>query len=212
MYAGDIEGEMCTPTGAALIGHFADSFGNMPLMTVEAIGTGLGTRDFGRANCLRVFLGEAERELKSISELRCNIDDATPEELGFAMELLLERGALDVFTVPIGMKKSRPAVMLCCLCEAEREEEMGRLLLRHTPTLGVRIYRPRRMTLERRVETRETRFGPARLKVARGWGVEKAKVEYDDASRAARESGISFAEASAIIMADAADEKGQKTF
>ena len=212
VYAGDIEGEMCTPTGAALIGHFADSFGNMPLMTVEAIGTGLGTRDFGRANCLRVFLGEAERELKSISELRCNIDDATPEELGFAMELLLERGALDVFTVPIGMKKSRPAVMLCCLCEAEREEEMGRLLLRHTPTLGVRIYRPRRMTLERRVETRETRFGPARLKVARGWGVEKAKVEYDDASRAARESGTSFAEASAIIMADAADEKGQKTF
>ena len=108
VYAGELRGEMCTPTGAALLRHFADSFGNMPLMDVSAIGVGLGTRDFGAANCLRAFLGEGGEELPRISELRCNIDDATPEEIGFAMELLLEKGALDVFTVPIGMKKKFP--------------------------------------------------------------------------------------------------------
>ena len=129
------------------------------------------------------------------------------------MELLLERGALDVFTVPIGIEE-KPPPPSCSAASARRsgKRRWAGCCSGTRPTLGVRIYRPRRMTLERRVETRETRFGPARLKVARGWGVEKAKAEYDDASRAARESGISFAEASAIIMADAADEKGQKTF
>lgn len=201
-YAGDIEGELCTPTGAALIGHFADSFGPMPLMRTEAIGVGLGTRDFGAANCLRAFWGESERELPRVSELRCNIDDATPEELGFAMELLLEKGALDVFSVPVGMKKSRPATLLCCLCETEREEEMGRLLLRHTPTLGVRIYRPERMTLERSIELRETELGPVRFKTASGWGVEKSKLEYDDVARIARENDLSFSEAADRLRAE----------
>lgn len=197
VYAGELRGEMCTPTGAALLRHFADSFGNMPLMDVSAIGVGLGTRDFGAANCLRAFLGEGGEELPRISELRCNIDDATPEEIGFAMELLLEKGALDVFTVPIGMKKNRPATLLCCLCTTDREEEMGRLLLRHTPTLGVRIYRPERMTLSRGFETAETAYGPVRVKTAEGWGVRKRKAEYDDIAKIARENGLTLAEARA---------------
>lgn len=197
VYAGELRGEMCTPTGAALLKHFADSFGNMPLMDVSAIGVGLGTRDFGAANCLRAFLGEGGEELPRISELRCNIDDATPEEIGFAMELLLEKGALDVFTVPIGMKKNRPATLLCCLCTTDREEEMGRLLLRHTPTLGVRIYRPERMTLSRGFETAETAYGPVRVKTAEGWGVRKRKAEYDDIAKIARENGLTLAEARA---------------
>ncbi len=194
VYAGELRGEMCTPTGAALLRHFADSFGNMPLMDVSAIGVGLGTRDFGAANCLRAFLGEGGEELPRISELRCNIDDATPEEIGFAIELLLEKGALDVFTVPIGMKKNRPATLLCCLCTTDREEEMGRLLLRHTPTLGVRIYRPERMTLSRGFETAETAYGPVRVKTAEGWGVRKRKAEYDDIAKIARENGLTLAE------------------
>ena len=197
VYAGELRGEMCTPTGAALLKHFADSFGNMPLMDVSAIGVGLGTRDFGAANCLRAFLGEGGEELPRISELRCNIDDATPEEIGFAMELLLEKGALDVFTVPIGMKKNRPATLLCCLCTPDREEEMGRLLLRHTPTLGVRIYRPERMTLSRGFETAETAYGPVRVKTAEGWGIRKRKAEYDDIAKIARENGLTLAEARA---------------
>lgn len=197
VYAGELRGEMCTPTGAALLKHFADSFGNMPLMDVSAIGVGLGTRDFGAANCLRAFLGEGGEELPRISELRCNIDDATPEEIGFAMELLLEKGALDVFTVPIGMKKNRPATLLCCLCTTDREEEMGRLLLRHTPTLGVRIYRPERMTLSRGFETAETAYGPVRVKTAEGWGIRKRKAEYDDIAKIARENGLTLAEARA---------------
>ena len=197
VYAGELRGEMCTPTGAALLRHFADSFGNMPLMDVSAIGVGLGTRDFGAANCLRAFLGEGGEELPRISELRCNIDDATPEEIGFAMELLLEKGALDVFTVPIGMKKNRPATLLCCLCTTDREEEMGRLLLRHTPTLGVRIYRPERMTLSRGFETAETAYGPVRVKTAEGWSTRKRKAEYDDIAKIARENGLTLAEARA---------------
>lgn len=197
VYAGELRGEMCTPTGAALLRHFADSFGNMPLMDVSAIGVGLGTRDFGAANCLRAFLGEGGEELPRISELRCNIDDATPEEIGFAMELLLEKGALDVFTVPIGMKKNRPATLLCCLCTTDREEEMGRLLLRHTPTLGVRIYRPERMTLSRGFETAETAYGPVRVKTAEGWSIRKRKAEYDDIAKIARENGLTLAEARA---------------
>ena len=197
VYAGELRGEMCTPTGAALLKHFADSFGNMPLMDVSAIGVGLGTRDFGAANCLRAFLGEGGEELPRISELRCNIDDATPEEIGFAMELLLEKGALDVFTVPIGMKKNRPATLLCCLCTTDREEKMGRLLLRHTPTLGVRIYRPERMTLSRGFETAETAYGPVSVKTAEGWGVRKRKAEYDDIAKIARENGLTLAEARA---------------
>ena len=197
IYAGALEGEMCTPTGAALLKHFATEFGHMPEMETEAVGVGLGTRDFGTPNCLRAFLGESRGGLPRVSELRCNIDDATPEELGFAMDVLLENGALDVFTVPIGMKKNRPATLLCCLCAEDKEEEMGRLLLRHTPTLGVRIYRPERMTLSRGFETAETRFGPVRVKTAEGWGVSKRKAEYDDIARIARENGLTLAEARA---------------
>ena len=87
IYAGALEGEMCTPTGAALLKHFATEFGHMPEMETEAVGVGLGTRDFGTPNCLRAFLGESRGGLPRVSELRCNIDDATPEELGFAMDV-----------------------------------------------------------------------------------------------------------------------------
>lgn len=126
-----------------------------------------------------------------MSELRCNIDDATPEELGFAMDVLLENGALDVFTVPIGMKKNRPATLLCCLCTTDREEEMGRLLLRHTPTLGVRIYRPERMTLSRGFETGRDGLRPGKGKNRRGGGVRKRKAEYDDIAKIAAQENAS---------------------
>ena len=193
-YGGDIEGELCTPTGAALVKYFADEFGALPEMTIERSGFGMGTRDYGRVNGLRAILGEAVERLPRVSELRCNLDDITAEDLAFAQELLLERGALDVYTQPLGMKKGRTGVMLSCLCEEEREAEFAALMLRHTPTLGLRVYHPERITLERRTEREQTEYGEVRIKYAAGHGVEKSKPEFEDLKRIARETGLSLSE------------------
>ena len=101
----------------------------------------------------------------------------------------MDAGALDVYTAAVGMKKGRPGTLLSCLCAWERREEFARLILTHTPTLGVRIYAPERMKLSRSVQTLETRYGPVRVKRASGYGIEKAKPEYEDLSRISRETG-----------------------
>lgn len=196
VYAGDIAGEMCTPTGAALIKHFATEFGNMPELTVERIGYGMGSRDFGTANCLRAFVGESSIAERAVSELRCNLDDVTAEELAYAQELLLARGALDVYTQALGMKKSRAGVMLSCLCAREREREFAELILRHTPGLGVRVYHPERITLPRREETVQTEYGPVRVKYAGG----KCKAEFEDLARIARETDKPIAEVRSEVI------------
>ena len=193
-YGGDIEGELCTPTGAALVKYFADEFGALPEMTIERSGFGMGTRDYGRVNGLRAMLGEAVERLPRVSELRCNLDDITAEDLAFAQELLLERGALDVYTQPLGMKKGRTGVMLSCLCKEEREAEFAALMLRHTPTLGLRVYHPERITLERRTERVQTEYGEVRIKYAAGHGVEKSKPEFEDLRRIAKETGMDLSE------------------
>ena len=107
VYGGEISGELCTPTGAALLAYFADSFGPMPMLRVKAIGYGMGKKGFPRANCVRAMLGEAADQSDRVVELHCNLDDMTAEAVGFAMEKLLASGALDVWTTAIGMKKSR---------------------------------------------------------------------------------------------------------
>lgn len=190
IYGGQIRGELCTPTGAALLTQFADSFGPMPVMTVEKTGYGMGTKEFEAANCVRAFLGQTRETGDEIRELCCNLDDMTPEAVGFAQEVLLEAGALDVFTTAAGMKKSRPGVVLTCLCRPEDEERMANLLLRHTATLGVRVHACRRYTLSRTVETVETKYGPIRVKHAGG----KSKPEYEDAAQAARTYNVTLAE------------------
>ena len=194
VYAGDIEGEMCTPTGAALVKYFADEYGTMPEMIVERSGFGMGTRDYERVNGLRAIVGEAKARLPRVTELRCNLDDITAEDLAYAQELLLEYGALDVYTQPLGMKKGRMGVMLSCLCAEEREEEFARLMLKHTPTLGLRVYRPERITLARRTEKRETVLGEVTVKYAEGHGVRKSKPEFEDLKRLSQETGLSLSE------------------
>ena len=194
MYGGSIVGELCTPTGAALLRHFASEFGNMPVMKVQAIGYGMGKKNFPRANCVRCLLGETEDSREKIVELRCNVDDMTGEAIGFALELLLENGALDAFTLPIGMKKSRPGVLITVLCREETKEVMVGLLLKHTTTLGVREFPCRRYTLSRTVETVDTPYGPVRKKVSSGYGVRREKFEYEDLARIARESNLSLSE------------------
>lgn len=186
-YGGHIQGELCTPTGAALLAHFVTEFGPQPAMAVEKTGYGCGKKDFPQANCVRCLLGSTE---DAVLELSCNLDDMTGEAIGFAMERLLEAGALDVFTTAIGMKKSRPGVMLTCLCRESQREEMVRLLFLHTTTLGIRETVCRRHTLKRWTETANTPYGPVRIKKAEGFGVTRQKPEYEDLARIARENDI----------------------
>ena len=194
IYGGAIRGELCTPTGAALLKHFVTEFGAMPVMKVKKIGYGMGNKDFEAANCVRALLGETAGGGDEVAELCCNLDDMTAEALGFAQEELLAAGALDVYTTPIGMKKGRPAVLLSCMCRMEDRERLLGLLFRHTTTLGVRENVCRRYTLERGERTVDTPHGPVRLKTASGWGVVRSKPEYEDVARIARGQGISLAE------------------
>ncbi len=194
VYGGEIKGELCTPTGAALLRYFVNRFGEMPSMRVEAIGYGMGTKDFPSANCLRAMLGETEEEADSIVELSCNVDDMTAEEIGFAMERLLEEGALDVYTVPIGMKKSRPGTLLNILCKPSVKEKMIPLIFQNTTTLGIRENLMRRHILQRETVTEQTSLGPIRKKLSVGYGVTHSKWEYDDIARIAKEMNLSLAE------------------
>ncbi len=201
MYGGEIRAELCTPTGAALLRRFVSSFGAMPVMRASAIGYGMGTRDLPAANCLRAVLGESDDAGDAVAELRCNLDDMTPEAVGFAEEQLLAAGALDVYALPIQMKKSRPGTMLCVLCRPVDREEMARLLFTHTTTLGVRCAEYARFTLSRSLEALETPWGEVRRKTASGYGVNRGKYEYEDLARIARSEGLSLAEAERRVRA-----------
>ncbi len=196
-YTGTIRGELCTPTGAALLKTFAQSFGPMPVMVTEKVGIGVGSKDFEAANVLRVFWGtDAEQEQTKkdqIVELCCNLDDMTGEAIGYVCELLLEAGALDVYTAPIQMKKSRPAVLLCCLCHPSEQDKLTQLMLRHTTTWGVRANAMGRSVLATRIVPVKTKYGMIRIKQGTGYGVKKCKVEYGDMAAAAARAGVELA-------------------
>ena len=194
IYGGRIEGELCTPTGAALLKHFVTDFGGMPVMRTFAVGYGMGQKDFEAANCVRAMLGEDDRSADQVTELSCNVDDMTGEEIGFAMERLLEAGALDVWTQAIGMKKSRPGVMINVLCKEEKQEELTGLLFALTSTIGVRCSVTDRAVLQRSAEERQTAWGTVRVKKSTGYGVTREKIEYDDLAKLAQENGLSLSE------------------
>ncbi len=193
-YGGEIRGELCTPTGAALLKYFVTEFGGMPVMRTTAIGYGMGSKDFPAANCVRAMLGETESAGDVIVELNCNVDDMTGEAVGFAMETLFDAGALEVYTVPIGMKKSRPGLLLCVMCRTEDKESMVRLLFQHTTTIGIRENTFKRYTLDRSVEMAETPYGRIRKKISTGYGVTRQKYEYEDLAKAAREHQVSVSQ------------------
>jgi hypothetical protein len=199
IYSNEVSVELCTPTGAALLKHFASKFTHMPAMKVSRIGYGLGTKELECANCVRAFLGEMEDSSDRIAELICNIDDMTGERIGFATERLLEGGALDVFTTPIGMKKSRPAVLLTCICREDKREEIIRLIFKHTTTIGVRENIMRRYILDREERVEHTKYGDVRVKRSSGYGVSRAKAEYSDLTKIANEKHISIAELEAEL-------------
>ncbi len=200
IYGGSIRGELCTPTGAALLKHFADSFGEMPVMQTTAIGYGMGKKDFEAANCVRAMLGETNYKQGQICELSCNVDDMTAEAVGFAMEQLFQEGALDVYTVPIGMKKSRPGTLIHVMCQEKDKEAIIKSIFKHTTTIGIRESSLSRYVLDRSIQTINTPYGSVRCKISSGYGVERRKYEYDDLSRIAKEQNISLCEAEALIQ------------
>ncbi|MDR1663970.1 MAG: nickel pincer cofactor biosynthesis protein LarC [Clostridiales bacterium] len=199
-YAGETQGELCTPTGAALLKHFAGEFMQMPVMAVSKIGYGMGGKTFERVNCVRAFLGECKETAASVAELVCNLDDMTPEASAFAQQLLMEEGALDVTVTPTVMKKGRAGVIFSCMCAEDDAERFAALLFKHTTTIGLRVNKARRFTLTRATRAAETRYGAVRVKEASGFGSKKAKPEYEDLSRIAKENGISLAEAAESIQ------------
>jgi len=182
--------ELTTPTGAAIAATLATEFGALPAMRLIASGYGAGDYDFPEhANVLRVLIGEASgaRESTTVAVLEANIDDSTPQVLGYAMERLLEAGALDVTLAPVQMKKSRPGTLLSVIARPEDREALARLMFAETSTLGLRIY-----SAERRVQARHsveiaTPHGTVRMKIADNGSF---APEYEDCRRLALESGV----------------------
>ena len=199
IYGGKINGELCTPTGAALLKYFADSFGEMPVMKTHAIGYGMGKKDFEAANCVRAMMGEAEDKTDTVLELSYNVDDMTAEEISFATERLFDGGALEVYTIPIGMKKSRPGTLIRVMCKEEIKEKMIELIFKYTTTIGVRETETKRYVLERRIYSMETPYGEVRKKISSGYGVNRCKYEYEDLAHIAREKNISIEEVKKLI-------------
>lgn len=211
-YCSSIDGELCTPTGAALLKYFVSSFSHMPVMKVSSIGYGMGKKDFDTANCVRAMLGEQDitdgkkcdlqcRDIpdETICDLQCNIDDMTAEDVGFAMERLFNAGALDVFSTPAYMKKSRPAILLHVLCSIENREQLIRAIFKFTSTIGIRETICQRYILDRSISTISTKYGDIRCKQSEGYGTMHSKYEYDDISRIAREHGLSLSEVKDLI-------------
>ena len=192
-YTGDIRGELCTPTGAALLTHFAESFGPMPVMSLEKTGYGVGKKEFPAANCVRAFWGESGAPQQAeIVELCCHIDDMTAEALAFAGEQLLAQGALDISCAPLTMKKGRAGVSFTVLCKPRDEGRIAHAILRETTTNGVRTRRCGKYILTPSVKTVETAYGPIRVKCADGEGIHRKKPEYEDVASAARTAGLPF--------------------
>ena len=185
VYSGEIKEELCTPTGAAVLKHFAGEFGDIPQMKIQKSAYGFGSKEFKVLNAVRAFIGEANSlpvsapchsglGIKSldpesiVAKLECNLDDMTGEEIGFAFETILENGALDVWTAPIQMKKNRPGILFSVLCKTEQADFFAGLILKHTSTFGVRKEILSRYTLDRKIETKTTPYGKIRVKT--GWG------------------------------------------
>ncbi len=200
--------ELVTPTGMALIKHMAKHYGQMPPMLVEKAGYGMGKRETGRFNALRVVMGSMYEEKspeEDIVVLETNIDDMSPEILGYASSRLFAAGALDVFYTPIYMKKGRPAFMLTVLAKAETEKNLADIVLMETSTLGIRRTTCKRYCMQREVVTVDTRYGSARVKIASMDGFRKASPEYEDCRKIAETEGIPLARVYEAVMESAGE-------
>ena len=198
-YSKDVAGELATPTGAAIVANLTSDYRAMPLMKIDRIGYGAGTRDYPQyPNVLRVILGELvedeDRTAESVTVIEATIDDLSGEIFGHFMGRALAEGALDVFYVPVQMKKNRPGVLLTLLCRNEDRARMARLIFSETTTVGIRYREERRQILVRHKETVETPYGPITVKVSSDTDgtVLTRHPEFEDCQRAAAEHGVAL--------------------
>jgi pyridinium-3,5-bisthiocarboxylic acid mononucleotide nickel chelatase len=207
VYSKDVEGELVTPTGAAIISTLAESYGLMPMMRIEKVGYGAGTRDYPKfPNALRAIIGEleedADRTPTTVTVIEANIDDLNPQVFGYLMEKALAAGALDIFYTPAQMKKNRPGVLLTLLCEPADRERMCDLIFRETTTLGVRYRNEQREILTREFVTVETEYGPIRIKISRAKDgqVMNASPEFEDCRSAAEKHQVGLRDAQTAAL------------
>ncbi len=198
-YSGKMNGELCTPTGAALLKYFVNSFDTQPTLKVHKIGYGMGKKDFPAANCVRAFLGEMDDD-GEVCELTCNIDDMTAEEIGFAYDVLFANNALDVYVTPVHMKKNRPGYVFTCMCKISDKDKMIELMFKHLTTLGIRESTCIRHALDRSVEELDTSLGKVRIKKSSGYHTKREKLEYEDLAKIARETNQSIGEVRKEIL------------
>jgi uncharacterized protein (TIGR00299 family) protein len=198
VFSSGIQAELLTPTGAAIVKTLATRFGAFPEMKIEKTGYGAGSRDFpGHANVVRLTIGEAASHLaantnqETISVLEANLDDLNPQVFGYVLERLLAEGALDVFSMPVQMKKNRPGTLLTILCKPEDAPKLSQIVFAETTTLGVRRRQEQRSTLARRWVPVATPWGEVRMKIASMNGtVTNYAPEYEDCRRIAEEKHV----------------------
>jgi len=206
VYATDVEGELTTPTGAAIITSIATHFGDMPSLRIQKVGYGAGKMDLAIPNLLRVFVGEAMEQAKDyttegVTVLETNIDDMNPQFYDHIMESLLQAGALDVFLTPVQMKKNRPGTLLSVIIPRGQVEKLLDILFKESTTLGVRVSETRRLSLPRSFHLIKTKFGEIRVKVAhRGNSIIKMAPEYEDCKKAAKDYQVPLSQVYAEVQ------------
>jgi len=199
----DIQNELTTPTGAAIISTLAEQFGPMPPMTYDHVAYGAGTRDLEIPNALRIILGEIQPQhaTESMDLIEANIDDASPEMYDYFLEKLLEEGACDAYFTPIQMKKGRQAIKLSVLSPPDKTQELINWLFNETTTIGLRIIETKKVMLDRKTEEIKTEWGMVRVKIARSHGrIVNAKPEYEDCKRIAKEHEIPLKQVYQVIQ------------
>ena len=204
VYAGAVQSELTTPTGALLVTSYAKQFGPLPMMRIDRIGYGAGDKDFtGHPNVFRLVLGDTETSAaaEAIVTVECEIDDMNPQLFGPLMDRLYAAGALDVFYSAVQMKKNRPGTLVTVIAHPHRRNDIAGVLFAETTTIGVRYREMLRECLEREWETLDTPVGRIRFKIARRAGeVVNAAPEFDDCVRASAEHGIPVKTVQALAL------------
>jgi uncharacterized protein (TIGR00299 family) protein len=216
IYAGDIAGEFVTPTGAAIISTVCQSFGPVPSMKIEATGYGAGTRDDDKfPNALRIFVGETEdstgRPDETLLMIETNIDDMSPQVVGYVMDRAFELGALDCYVTHTQMKKNRPGLLFSVLCRPDEREKFLQMIFAETTTIGARSYQVLRRALAREIVRVETQFGPIDVKVAHtNNGAVNAMPEFEQCRTAARTADVPLREVQEAARAAYRMQRGEK--
>ncbi|MBE9011344.1 nickel pincer cofactor biosynthesis protein LarC [Pseudanabaenaceae cyanobacterium LEGE 13415] len=207
IYSNGIEKELVTPTGAAIVTTLAKSFSTPPKMTLQKVGLGAGTIDLPIPNMMRIWIGTTEEQAhqsatpETVTVLETQIDDLNPQAIGYLFDALLEAGALDVFTQAIGMKKSRPGILLTVICSPEKVAECETIVFRETTTLGIRRTTQQRSVLDRRFEQVNTEYGAVQVKIAsRNGSIVNVQPEYEDCVRIARKVDLPWREVHRIVL------------